>query len=248
MPKERDEIEGADGVIITFVSPKGGTGKSTTMLALMGAIHEDMPDAKILAMDMDPQNTITTILETREEAGKDVSWFDVYSLEAAKALSSDDIVALCDEKRTKYDIILVDTQGAARKEALYFATTADIALITAKYNSSELGPGAQFYDQVANVLKQLDIPTAMYFLETRMAKVGETTETRQIRAQFAEMGYPTLKTRIPALGAFENMSRYGLFLHELAAVQDRAGNASAADVCRDLWKEIKAILESESEQ
>ena len=27
-----------DGIIITFVSPKGRTGKSTTMLALMGAI------------------------------------------------------------------------------------------------------------------------------------------------------------------------------------------------------------------
>ena len=89
------------------------------MLALMGAIHEDEPDARVPAMDMDPQHTITEILATRAESGKDVSWFDVYSLPGAEHLSAKDILALCYEKSGKYDYTLVDTQGAARKEALY---------------------------------------------------------------------------------------------------------------------------------
>lgn len=88
----------------------------------------------------------------------------------------------------------------------------------------------------------------MYFLETRMSKVAETTETRQVRTQFAEMGYAELKTRIPALAAFENMSRYGLFLHELAAEQNRPRNLSAAQVCRDLWSAIKEILREENDE
>ena len=237
-----------DGIIITFVSPKGGTGKSTTMLALMGAIHEDEPDARVLAMDMDPQHTITEILATRTESGTDVSWFDVYSLPGAEHLSAKDILALCDEKREQYDYILVDTQGAARKEALYFTTSADVALITSKYNSAELGPSALFYNEVLEVVESWGGVVSMYFLETRMSKVAETKETRGVRTQFAEMGYPELKTRIPALAAFENMSMYGLFLHELAAEQDRPGNLSAAQVCRDLWSEIREILREENDE
>lgn len=231
-----------DALMITFVSPKGGTGKSTTLLALMGAIHAAEPSARVRVMDMDSQNTVTNILDTRRDYGLDCSWFDVYAYDGEKSLNSAAVLKLAQSLSAGYDYILVDTKGSAAREAIYLASISDLAIITAKYNVSELGPGARFYEEMTAALKETTVEPNMVFLETRR-DTFEDRESKDVRRQFNALGYPKLETVISAQKAFENMARTAKFVGELAAEQpDRSGYQSAVRVTDALWNEIRSHL------
>jgi chromosome partitioning protein len=88
--------------IITLVTQKGGTGKSTLATALAVAASE--AGENVLALDLDPQGTLTawaTIRKTQPPA--------VASLPPNQTAN---LPAILDEARKRYSVAIIDTAGA----------------------------------------------------------------------------------------------------------------------------------------
>lgn len=236
------------GQMITFVSPKGGTGKSTTAFALIGAIHEAEPDARIMVLDMDPQNTLADALEARSERVPDEEWYDIFALDGRVVLSAEQISKVCDTYSREYDYLVIDTQGAAKQEAVFFAASSDITMITSKYNEAELSPAVRFYKEVTRAMEQMGVMPSLYFLETRFSGLVQDLQAKAVRKQFDALGFPTLKTRIPHQLAFENVLSGGMFVHELAAsAPNRSGYQTSHEACRHLWREVKGVINAQED-
>lgn len=100
--------------IISFISRKGGTGKTTNAINLTTMLHS--LGHKVALIETDTNYTLNTLrkLEVYKSGAKENSLFEILGSEDAKI--ADDLAALRTSK--SYDFIIVDSAGKTTDEGI----------------------------------------------------------------------------------------------------------------------------------
>ncbi len=205
-------------MITLIASLKGGTGKSTVNFNL--AVWLAVNRHKVEIFDLDPQRTLTDVLEIRAEEGylPDISLsHDVRELNP-KALS--DVEALVDV-------------GTADMEALHHAiSVADRIVVPVPPSQADVWSTQRFLQMVKSGRKGTKLPETFGFInraDTHLF-VRETEETAEALTMLP--GIQPLKTRLYQRTAFRRSFSEGLAVFEMQPM------SKAARELKGLGKEL----------
>jgi chromosome partitioning protein len=152
---------------ITFVTQKGGSGKSTLCISLAVAAQE--AGASVCILEMDRQATISDWAENREAEGPEVAQIEAQQLEEVmKRL-----------KESSYDYVFIDTPGVDSPGTLSAIRVADLCVIPTRPTPADL---RAFKPTLA----------AVYRLEKKFAFVLNQTPPRSYRVRDATDGLTVL--------------------------------------------------------
>ncbi len=152
---------------ITFVTQKGGSGKSTLCISLAVAAQE--AGASVCILEMDRQATISDWAENRATATPEVAQIDATQIDAVMAQLAD----------TAYDYVFIDTPGVDSTGTLSAIRAADLCIIPCRPTPADL---RAFKPTLA----------AVYRLEKKFAFVLNQTPPRSYRIRDAADGLAVL--------------------------------------------------------
>jgi chromosome partitioning protein len=152
---------------ISFVTQKGGSGKSTLCISL--AIAAQQAGHSVCILEMDRQATISDWAEQRQRETPEVAQIDATQL--------DDVMSRLRE--SAYDFVLIDTPGVDSPGTLSAIRAADLCVIPCRPTPADL---RAFKPTLA----------AIYRLEKRFAFVLNQTPPRSYRVRDAADGLAVL--------------------------------------------------------
>jgi len=203
--------------VISFVTQKGGSGKSTTAASIAVAALED--GRRVFLLELDRQGTLTDWSESRQsEAGPEFEQIDAAALDKA-------ITTL---REAGYELVVIDTPGVDSPAANAAMRVSDLCLIPCRPTATDLRgclPTVQ-------TLMRLGKPFAFVLTQCppRSPRVDET------RAGLAALGLiaePPLVSRADhqdAMAAGQGVTEF-------------ASDGTAAREVRQLWQWIENKLE-----
>lgn len=259
--------------VISIISTKGGVGK-TTVTANLGGFLADA-GLRVLLLDLDMQPTLSSYFEItdRAECGTyELLAFnerDVARLASHTAVERLDVILSNDQHRQlstlmlnapdgrlrlrnllpafepRYDLMLVDTQGA-RSVLLEMAVLAsDIAIspVTPETLAArELRRGTVRLLEDVAPFRNLGIqPPPLKLLLNRVPAVSANARLIQqsLRLIFRDTGIEILHTEIPAIEAFPRAASHDLPAHRVEYRRPTGRLApSALEIMRDLASEL----------
>jgi chromosome partitioning protein len=112
--------------VVSLVTQKGGTGKSTLAVSLAVAAQER--GLKVSILDLDPQRTTRRWFERRQATAPEVAAIDATKLPAA--------LAALDKQRA--DLVVIDTAGADVPAAKAVMMASDLCLIPARPSVADI--------------------------------------------------------------------------------------------------------------
>jgi chromosome partitioning protein len=209
------------GPVIALCGQKGGTGKSTTAIAIAGEYHRR--GLQVLLVDGDPQGTTSTWAEKAAAAGKTTPM--VIAMNARMHLPGQ-----LDKIGKDSDVIVIDCPGrldAVQRSALMVA---DLAVLTC----GPTGPEAWALTQSVELVQEAmavrpELRAAV--LVTR--KIVGTAIGADARQTFKGWGLPVLKTELCMRVAYQEAITGG------DTVTVYAEGQAASDEVRDLVNEIR---------
>ena len=152
---------------ITFVTQKGGSGKSTLCISLAVAAQE--AGQSVCILEMDRQATVTDWAEHRRADTPEVAQIDATQL--------DDVMARL--RDSDFDFVFIDTPGVDSPGSLAAIRAADLCIIPCRPTPADL---RAFKPTLA----------AIYRLEKRFAFVLNQTPPRSYRVRDATDGLAVL--------------------------------------------------------
>ena len=152
---------------ITFVTQKGGSGKSTLCISLAVAAQE--AGASVCILEMDRQATISDWAENRTADGPEVAQIEAQQLEDVMKRLKD----------SSYDYVFIDTPGVDSQGTLAAIRVADLCVIPTRPTPADL---RAFKPTLA----------AVYRLEKKFAFVLNQTPPRSFRVRDATDGLAVL--------------------------------------------------------
>lgn len=180
---------------------KGGTGKSTVAFNLALWLMQGRRSA--LTVDLDPQGTLSDVLEVRREEGYEPVVDGVTDIQSARA------------RQNEYDEVLIDV-GASDMESLLEAVKgADRVLIPVPPSQADVWSTYRFVQRIQDARESRKHPEILAFInraDTHQA-VRETDETWEALQQID--GVRLLKPRLKQRMAFRRSFSEGLSVQEL---------------------------------
>lgn len=152
---------------ITFVTQKGGSGKSTLCISL--AVAAQQAGASVCILEMDRQATISDWAENRTADGPEVAQIEAQQLEDVMRRLKD----------SSYDYVFIDTPGVDSQGTLAAIRVADLCVIPTRPTPADL---RAFKPTLA----------AVYRLEKKFAFVLNQTPPRSFRVRDATDGLAVL--------------------------------------------------------
>lgn len=168
-------------IVITLAHQKGGVGKSTLSLNLYGYFSQ--AGHKCVLVDIDPQGSITALLQVFDESG---------SIELIERKSFKDYAEL--ESRVEgFDIVLIDTPPYLSKELYECLAISHLVLIPCKASPFDALAVVQTLELISEEQKRNEVLTPAIVLTMTIAN---TALPQQIRESLERHGVPILKTEI----------------------------------------------------
>jgi chromosome partitioning protein len=124
---QRNHCNGVLVHVISFVTQKGGSGKSTTAASVAVAAFER--GRRVFVLELDRQGTLSDWTESRKaEAGPDFERIDAASLDKAISTLAD----------SGYELVVIDTPGIDSPAANAAMRVADLCLIPCRPTATDL--------------------------------------------------------------------------------------------------------------
>ncbi len=187
--------------VISFVSPKGGVGKTTSALLLATELAEQGA-SRVTVVDADPNLPIA-------------KWSKLpgvpSNMEVIADVGEATIVDAIDEARSRSPFVIVDLEGAASSRVTHAVSMSDLVLIPIQASVLDA-------DQAARAIKLIrmtgksqgrEIPHAIVFTRVAAANSIRTRNFKAIAAQFEEAGIPALHTSIAEREAYRSLFSHG---------------------------------------
>ena len=111
--------------VVTFVTQKGGSGKTTLVLSC--AVAADELGARVLVLDMDPQKTAESWYQARESPTPKLAAVTAAELQTAIMGGHE-----------RFDVILIDTPGRDEPSTAAAIRHADLCLIPCRPTSADM--------------------------------------------------------------------------------------------------------------
>ena len=144
--------------VISFVSSKGGVGKTTGAVILAGELAE--AGRSVVMVDADPNQPL-------------LIWKKVRAVPPAISIvadeSADTIIDTIDAARGRADFVIVDLEGTATDRVGFAVTRTDLVLIPVQasvLDATEAAKAVKLVRQMSRVTGR-DIPYRLYFSKTR---------------------------------------------------------------------------------
>ena len=201
--------------IITFVTQKGGSGKTT--LALSCAVAAEEHGARALVLDMDPQRTAEAWYQTREATKPKLA--AVTAAELPNAITGG---------RQRFDVLLIDTPGRDEPSTAAAIRHADICLIPCRPTPADM----KATPTTVATIKRLDKLSAFVLSQTppRGYRIREAAKGLSVLGMVAPV-------HIVSRNAYQDAHGMGL------AVTEFETDGKAAAEIRELWQWIAKKLE-----
>lgn len=203
--------------VISFVSSKGGVGKTTGAVVLAGELVDS--GRRVVMIDADPNRPL-------------VQWAALRPLPERLSVvadeSADTIIDTIEDARAKSDFVIVDLEGTATDRIGFAVTRSDLVLVPLQasvLDANEAVKSIKLVRQMSRVAGR-EIPYRLFFSKVAAA-IRERT-AKDIEDQFAANGVNVLGTGIVDRAAFRAIFSLGGTLRTIEA-KDVGGLAAAQD-------------------
>ena len=176
---------------IAFVSPKGGSGKSTSALLLSTFLTKLN---EVTVIDADPNNPI----KDWASGGNAPSQLTVVS-----DVEEDNIVECIESAAAKTPFVIVDLEGTASKIVLFAISQADLVIIPAQGSHEDAKAAGRAVRVVRQSEKMTGSPRPHAVLLTRTSPMIRTRSLVHVQKGLLEAGIPVLRTELNERDAFK---------------------------------------------
>ena len=190
--------------IIAVANSKGGAGKSTTVLALAGAIAA--ANSSVLIIDADPSQRLVKW----SKRGKKLK-----NIAVKGGVTEETILEEIDSAATKYPFVLLDLEGSASLSTGYSIGRSDLVIVPMKLSQSDLEDAVSTVQLVHRQSKSINrqIEYSLLFVETTPAVEGRSE--KHIRKDVAAAKAPVFAVELLKKDAFRTLMQVGGTVHSL---------------------------------
>lgn len=188
--------------VISFVSSKGGVGKTTGAAVLAGELAES--GRSVVMVDADPNRPL-------------VAWSEVQPLPSGLSVVADDsaetIIDTIETARKSAEWVIVDLEGTATDRIGFAITRSDLVLIPVQgsiLDANEAAKSIRLIRQMGKVAMR-EIAFRVYF--SRLAPAIREKTARDVEDQFAGAGIPTLPVALIDRAPFRSIFSLGGSIH-----------------------------------
>lgn len=200
---------------LVITAQKGGAGKTTLARNLAVAAAQD--GQRVLALDLDPQQSLR-------------AWWQGRESDAPMMLAEDPaphaIRATLEAARGRFDLVLIDTPPAAPSWLTETLRAADLALIPVRPSPDDL----RAVGATIAALGAAGVPFAFVMSQTPRAKLTE--EAVRVLAQHGRVAPVNIAQRV----AYAETAGTGQGVTE-------AGDVKAAQELAEIWTYVKGLIE-----
>ena len=192
--------------IITSISKKGGSGKTTTLLGL--AMVAARNGLKTVLLDTDSNQPMNTFAASATDQDRWADNIDAISIFDHPEQISD----IFDTLESKgVEVVIVDTQGGEGAFLLPLMQLSDFIIIPSALSSLDLD-GAENTLIWLDDLKQQGVELAKFrVLISQLPTKSNRSQAENIILEDLQENFPLLETTIPISKLSKNQSTYGLF-------------------------------------
>ena len=210
--------------VLTFVTQKGGSGKTTSLLNMAVAAAGTASDkTRILIIDLDPQRSTLAWWESRQS--DNIGAIDIAAHELDKALMA--------AKNNQFDYVFIDTAARAETINNMAMKAADFCILPCQPSLLDMRAAKPTVD----ALKKMDKRGA--FLITRANPRGfrviDAVSALQVHA------IPVCPTAIVDRTSYRDAYAFG------EGVTEHEPGGKAAQEIRSIWSWIKTMLDKKME-
>lgn len=212
--------------VISFISSKGGVGKTTSAVVLAGELIE--AGRKVVLIDADPNRPLE-------------AWSQLRPLPAGLRVVVDDsaetIIDTIEDAKASADFVIVDLEGTATDRIGFAAARSDLVLIplqSSVLDAAEAAKSIKLVRQMWRVANR-EIPYLVFF--TRVPPAIRERTARDIDRQFAGASIPVLAATLIDRAAYRTLFSLGGTLHDLE-LYDVSGLDSAKENAREYAQAI----------
>lgn len=206
--------------IITFVTQKGGTGKTTLAASLGVAAHE--AGERVYLIDMDPQGSLMGWGERREAEEPAVDRTSPDKLTAA-------LTAL---EKAGYSLVIIDTQGMDTPATSAAMRSADLALIPARASLLDI----EASKPTMAALTRLGRPYAFVLNHCAAGRASRMQDAARALSLLGVLAEPFVVQRTDHMDALA----FG------RGVTEHDTHGKAANEMRELWTWVKRKMEGKT--
>ncbi|MBU0726684.1 MAG: ParA family protein [Alphaproteobacteria bacterium] len=218
--------------VICVANPKGGAGKTTTLLILACTLASE-EGVKVTLIDADPNQPISVWSEGPSKL----------PLQVISNVSEDNITKVIKSADENSDFVLVDLEGTASYLTARAIMQADLVIIPLSATALDAKQASRAVELVKNAMEDqrmaIEIPFVLSFNRTSPAIM--TRIEREIREDVETAGLPVLQTSIVHRQAYNAIFSEGLSLKELAPERVN-GIEAAISNAEDFTREVIEFL------
>lgn len=210
---------------ISILSQKGGSGKTTSTLAIAGAAHAQ--GKTVVVLDIDPQAAATGWYTARKRSGLP----EGLHVQPLQAVQLEEVLEACREQDV--DLVLIDTPPQSDNPAVQAAQLSDLVLIVTK-------PSVMDLRAIQNTLRLAKVADVHpYLLLNSVKPVG----TRHLEASqtMTSMGVDVLPVMLGDRVAFMDMLVDGR-----TPVEYEPGGAAAQEAVK-LYEHVNMLMKNAEE-
>ena len=184
--------------VISFISRKGGTGKTTNVINLSTMLHS--LGNKVLLVETDTNYTLTTLrkMELFKTGAKDDQLFQIMASEDAKIAEE-----IQDLKVKGYDYILIDTAGKTTDSSIRkICVQSDLVIIPTSLSQNDLLVTFQTVED----LKQANKLNESLILVVLPNRINGLTKSKTISNTLSELDAIVCQNFVPSKNIFTQSS------------------------------------------
>ncbi|MEK6482394.1 ParA family protein [Catalinimonas sp. 4WD22] len=211
--------------VVSFMSRKGGTGK-TTLCAITAAAMHNRTKKSVLVIDADPQQSIAALQGTEEEPDKGygVIPFSWDQKDAAQIFA--ETIATADQE---YDLVFIDSPGRMEgTDVELILNASDVVIIPLIASPIDVQSTAAFLDYIGPVCEKNNVP--VYGIINKRDRTLEHGLLAQLD------GYNGLEVMT---GYISNLVRYK---RDLSTVSDLITSEDLTDEFNMYIKEFRKLI------
>lgn len=193
--------------VISFISPKGGVGKTTAATLLATQLARK---AKVVVIDADPNRPI--------EAWSKLAGCPE-NIRIMSDVNQDNIIEKIDEASEEAPFVVVDCEGTASLTVAYAIGASDLVVVPTQGSQLDARQAAKALTLVKNQEKQARRPITHAVLVTRSSPAIRTRSLGNIQDQLRQFGVDMFETHLNEREAFRAMFSFGGPLEDLDPAQ-----------------------------
>lgn len=216
--------------VVSFVSSKGGVGKTTSAVVLAGELAA--AGRKVALIDADPNKPLEAWSQLRPVPGGLRVIFDD---------SAETIIDTIEDARAEADFVIVDLEGTATDRIGFAVARSDLVLIPLQSSVLDAAEAAKSVKLVRQMWKvaNREIPYRVFF--TRVPPAIRERTARDIERQFSGASVPMLRATLIDRAAYRTLFSLGGTLHGLET-SDVSGLETAKENAREYAQAVINVI------